>query len=223
MVTLSTDAGMMRLNANRNVQRVVSPSMVMGLGSTSCQIVRKLEATSENWSFEDRKNLAFLYMDTREATRGEISRAARFIPLVLPHFSNLRDMRPWITECVPELKYLSLSREGALGTLANAGVAGRFNYSDIRGHLDSTIEQICPYYEGITYLRIHIVAFLGGGTVGAPSRAAGGSVGGPRYGLQLQRGVAPAFCRSGACRGTRKLRIRCSCATLTQSCNSCVP
>ena len=106
-------------------------------------------------------------MDTREATRGEISRAARFIPLVLPHFSNLRDMRPWITECVPELKYLSLSREGALGTLANAGVAGRFNYSDIRGHLDSTIEQICPYYEGITYLRIHIVAFLGGGTVGA--------------------------------------------------------
>ena len=192
MVSLSNDLGMIRLNANKNVQRVVSPSMVIGLGSTSCQIVRKLEATSENWSFEDRKNLAFLYTDTREATRGEISRAARFIPLVLPHFSNLRDMRPWITECVPELKFLSLSREGALGTLANAGVAGRFNYSDIRGHLDSTIEQICPYYEGITYLRIHIVAFLGGGYRWRPSGTAGGAVRGAGNGIQLQRGAAPA-------------------------------
>ncbi len=76
-------------------------------------------------------------------------------------------MRPWITECVPELRYLSLSREGALGTFANAGVAGRFNYNDIRGHLDSITEEICPYYEGITHLRVHIVAFSGGGTVGA--------------------------------------------------------
>ena len=167
MVTSANDMGMLRLSANKNAPRVVSPSMVIGLGSTSCQIVRMLEATSEGWSYPDRKNLAFLYMDTREATRSEISRAARFIPLVLPHFSNLRDLRPWITECVPELKYLSLSREGALGTLANAGVAGRFNYSEIRGHLDSTIEQVCPYYEGVTYLRIHVVAFLGGGTVGA--------------------------------------------------------
>ena len=163
----SMDAGADRLNANKNAPRVVSPSMVIGLGSTSCQIVRRLEATSENWSFEDRKNLAFLYMDTREATRGEISRGSRFIPLILPHFSNLRDMRPWITECVPELKYLSLSREGALGTFANAGVAGRFNYSDIRGHLDSAVDEICPFYEGATYMRVHIVAFGGGGTVGA--------------------------------------------------------
>ena len=171
MVTSSTssaqDTGMARLNANKNAQRVVSPSMVIGLGSTSCQIVHRLEATSEGWSFEDRKNLAFLYMDTREATRGETSRAARFIPLILPHFSNLRDMRPWITECVPELRYLSLSREGALGTFANAGVAGRFNYSDIRGHLDSAVDEICPFYEGATYMRVHIVSFAGGGTVGA--------------------------------------------------------
>ena len=137
------------------------------MGSTSCQIVRRLEEVSSGWSFSDRKSLGFLYMDTREATRGEISRSARFIPLTLPHFSNLRDMRPWITECVPELKYLSLSREGALGTLANAGVAARFNYGNIRGHVDSTIEQVCPYYEGLTYLRIHVVSFLGGGTSGA--------------------------------------------------------
>ena len=219
MVTLSNDAGMIRLNANRNAQRIVSPAMVIGLGSTSCQIARKLEATSENWSFEDRKNLAFLYMDTREATRGEISRAARFIPLVLPHFSNLRDMRPWITECVPELKYLSLSREGALGTLANAGVAGRFNYSDIRGHLDSTIEQICPYYEGITYLRIHVVAFLGGGTVGALPvlLAALSEVRGTAYNFSVvlhlllpQRGMS----------AIRKPHILCSCAMPTLSCSS---
>lgn len=171
MVTPSTsstpDLGMARLNANKNAQRVVSPSMVIGLGSTSCQIVRQLESTSEEWNLEDRKNLAFLYMDTREATRGEISRTARFVPLILPHFSSLRDMRPWITECVPELRHLSLSREGALGTFANAGVAARFNYSDIRGHLDSAIDEICPFYEGSTYMRVHIVAFAGGGTVGA--------------------------------------------------------
>ena len=152
---------------NKNANRIASPSVVIGLGSTSCQIARRLDEVSASWSFSDRKSLGFLYMDTREATRGEISRSSRFIPLTLPHFSNLRDMRPWITECVPELKNLSLSREGALGTLANAGVAGRFNYGNLRGHIDATIEQVCPYYEGVTYLRIHVIAFLGGGTVGA--------------------------------------------------------
>ncbi|MCH7518526.1 MAG: hypothetical protein IH964_05795, partial [Candidatus Dadabacteria bacterium] len=119
------------------------------------------------WGAADRRSLGFLYLDTREATRDEISRASRFIPLTLPHFSNLRDLRPWITECVPELKHLSLSREGALGMLANAGVAARYNYAALRGHIDSLISEICPYYEGKTYMRIHIVAFLGGGTIGA--------------------------------------------------------
>jgi hypothetical protein len=78
-------------------------------------------------------------------------------------------MRPWITECVPELKNLSLSREGALGMLANAGVAARYNYAAIRGHIDSLISEVCPYYEGKTYLRVHVVVFLGGGTSGALS------------------------------------------------------
>ena len=219
----ATDAGADRLNANKNAPRVVSPSMVIGLGSTSCQIVRRLEATSENWSFEDRKNLAFLYMDTREATRGEISRGSRFIPLILPHFSNLRDMRPWITECVPELKYLSLSREGALGTLANAGVAGRFNYSDIRGHLDSTIEQICPLLRGhhlpenphrCLPRRRH--RWLIAGAAGRPVRSSG-------HGLQLQRGAAPAACRSGECPATPRPPIRCNCGTPTPFCSSCAP
>ena len=167
MVTTSLrDTALPRLGANKTARRGASPAVVSGLGSTGCQIARRLEEVSSGWSFPDRKSLGFLYMDTREATRGEISRSARFIPLTLPHFSNLRDMRPWITECVPELKYLSLSREGALGTLANAGVAARFNYGNIRGHVDSTIEQVCPYYEGITYLRVHVVSFLGGGTIG---------------------------------------------------------
>ena len=138
MVTPSTssdqDLGIARPNVNRNAQRVVSPSLVIGLGSTSCQIIRQLEAASEKLDLRGpQRTWHFLYMDTREATRGEISRAARFIPLILPHFSSLRDMRPWITECVPELRYVSLSREGALGTFANAGVAARFNYSEIRG------------------------------------------------------------------------------------------
>ena len=51
--------------------------------------------------------------------------------------------------------------------LANAGVAARYNYSSIRGHIDSLISDVCPYYEGKTYLRVHVVAFLGGGTAGA--------------------------------------------------------
>ena len=148
-------------------QKVATPSIIIGLGSTSCHITRRLEELTVRWGTADRKSLGFLYLDTREATRAEITKTARFIPLTLPHFSHLHDLRPWITECVPELKMLSLSREGALGMLANAGVAGRFNYGSIKGHLDALIEEVCPYYEGSTYLRVHIVAFLGGGTVGA--------------------------------------------------------
>ena len=160
-------SGTGRLNVDNSARRVVSPSLVIGLGSTSCQIVHQLEESTEGWSLEDRKKLAVLYMDTREVTRAEVSRSARFIPLILPHFSMLRDMRAWITECVPELRYVSLSREGALGTFANAGVAARYNYNEIRGQLDSTIDEISPFYEGITHLRVHILAFSGGGTVGA--------------------------------------------------------
>ena len=156
-----------RLGGTRAAQRVASPAVVIGLGSTACLITRHLEDRTLGWSVSDRKSLGFLYLDTREATRDEISRASRFIPLTLPHFSNLRDMRPWITECVPELKHLSLSREGALGMLANAGVAGRYNYAALRGHFDSIISEVAPYYEGKTYLRVHVVAFLGGGTIGA--------------------------------------------------------
>jgi hypothetical protein len=156
-----------RLGGARTTHRVASPAVIIGLGSTACQITQHLEVATENWSANDKKSLGFLYLDTREATRDEISRAYRFIPLTLPHFSNLRDLRPWITECVPELKNLSLSREGALGMLANAGVAARYNYASMRGHIDSLINEVCPYYEGKTYLRAHVVAFLGGGTIGA--------------------------------------------------------
>ena len=168
MVSTATRSNLLStLGGNRSTQRIAAPSVIIGLGSTACQITKYLEDSTLSWNVSDRKSLGFLYLDTREATRDEISRASRFIPLTLPHFSNLRDMRPWITECVPELKHLSLSREGALGMLANAGVAARYNYTSIRGHIDPMIGEVCPYYEGKTYLRIHVVAFLGGGTVGA--------------------------------------------------------
>lgn len=156
-----------RLGGARAMQRVASPALIIGLGSTACQIVQHLDDLTAGWSVADRKSMGYLYLDTREATRDEVTRASRFIALTLPHFSNLRDLRPWITECVPELKHLSLSREGALGMLANAGVAARYNYASVRGHIDSLIGEVCPYYEGKTYLRVHIVAFLGGGTIGA--------------------------------------------------------
>ena len=168
MVTSSVGGTVVsRLGSTRAAPRVASPSVVIGLGSTACQITQHLEEITAGWSISDQKSLGFLYLDTREATRDEISRASRFIALTLPHFSNLRDMRPWITECVPELKHLSLSREGALGMLANAGVAARYNYAAIRGHIEGLIGEVAPYYEGKTYLRVHVVAFLGGGTVGA--------------------------------------------------------
>lgn len=161
------DPATARLHSNKNVQRVLSPALVIGLGSTSCQIVNQLEETTGSWSSDDRRKLAFLYTDTREVTRGEVSWADRFIPLILPHSSILRDLRAWITECVPELRYVSLTREGALGTFANAGVAARYNYNEIQGQLESTIDEVCLFYEGITHLRVHILAFSGGGTVGA--------------------------------------------------------
>ncbi len=154
-------------DATRSAPRIASPAVVIGLGSTGCQITQHLEDTTSAWSATDRKSLGYLYLDTREATRDEMSKAASFIPLTLPHFSNLRDHRPWITECVPELNQLSLSREGALGLLANAGVAARYNYASIQGHIDAMIGEVCPYYDGKTYLRVHVVAFPGGGTIGA--------------------------------------------------------
>ena len=168
MVSKSTKSAVLsRLGGARAMQRVASPAIVIGLGSTACQITQHLDDATASWNALDRKSLGFLYLDTREANRDEITRCSRFIALTLPHFSNLRDMRPWITECVPELRHLSLSREGALGMLANAGVAASYNYANIRGHIDSLISEVCPYYEGKTYLRVHLVAFLGGGTIGA--------------------------------------------------------
>ena len=155
MVTSTVRGNLLsRLGGTRSTQRVSTPAVVIGLGSTACQITQRLEEMTLPWSMADRRSLGFLYLDTREATRDEISRASRFIPLTLPHFSNLRDLRPWITECVPELKHLSLSREGALGMLANAGVAARYNYAALRGHIDSLINEVCPYYEGKTSPRM---------------------------------------------------------------------
>ena len=71
-----------RLGGTRATQRVASPSVVIGLGSTACQITQHLETATESWSASDKSSLGFLYLDTREATREEISRASRFIPPV---------------------------------------------------------------------------------------------------------------------------------------------
>ena len=159
------------VEAARSAPRIASPAVIIGLGSTACQIANHLEDTTASWNATDRKSLGYLFLDTREATRDEMSKSASFIPLTLPHFSNLRDHRPWITECVPELKQLSLSREGALGLLANAGVAARYNYASIQRHIESLIGEVCPYYDGKTYLRVHVVAFPGGGTIGGRAGA----------------------------------------------------
>ena len=167
--SITPDMGAVRLNANKNAQRVISPSMVIGLGSHQLPDCPAVGIYVRRLELRGPQEPGFpLHGHPGSYPWGNPpGRPVHTHDSSSPHFSILRDMRPWITECVPELRYLSLSREGALGTFANAGVAARYNYNEIRGHLDSTIEEICPYYEGTTYLRVHIVAFSGGGTVGA--------------------------------------------------------
>ena len=66
MVTTSTrENALPRLGAQKTAQRVASPAVVIGLGSTGCQIVRRLEEVSTGWSFSDRKSLGYLYMAIR--------------------------------------------------------------------------------------------------------------------------------------------------------------
>ena len=56
--------------------KVATPAIIIGLGSTSCHIARRLEEITERWGTPDRKSLGFLYLDTREATRAEITKSA---------------------------------------------------------------------------------------------------------------------------------------------------
>ena len=51
-----------RLGGNRAAQRVASPSVVTGLGSTACMITRHLEELTLSWNIGDRKSLGFLYL-----------------------------------------------------------------------------------------------------------------------------------------------------------------
>ena len=84
MVTQSVRSAVLsRMGGARAVQRVASPALIIGLGSTACSIVQHLDDSTSGWSVTDRKSLGFLYLDTREATRDEITRASRFIALTL--------------------------------------------------------------------------------------------------------------------------------------------
>jgi hypothetical protein len=106
-------------------------------------------------------------LDTREETSKNISRKSSFVSLALPRHQNLDPTLAWITECVPELGALDKTREGALGLLAYGGLGIRFHWDDVIGKLDGLIESVSPYYEGETRVKVHIVGFLGGGTIGA--------------------------------------------------------
>ena len=52
-----------RVDAARSAQRIASPAVIIGLGSTACQISRHLEDTTSTWSATDRKSLGYLYLD----------------------------------------------------------------------------------------------------------------------------------------------------------------
>ena len=73
------------------MQRIASPAIVIGLGSTACQITQHLDDSTSSWSAQDQKSLGFLYLDTREATRDEVTRASRFIALTLPRIGCYAD------------------------------------------------------------------------------------------------------------------------------------
>ena len=70
-----------RMSLARTTPRVASPALVIGLGSTACQITRQLEDNTAGWSQNDKNSIGFVYLDTREATRDEVSRGSQFIPL----------------------------------------------------------------------------------------------------------------------------------------------
>ena len=58
-------------------ERVVTPGLVIGLGTTGCLAVKRLENTISEWSNVDRARIDTLYLDTRE----EVVLRLRKVPL----------------------------------------------------------------------------------------------------------------------------------------------
>ena len=57
------------LNVNKNAHRVDCPSLVIGLGSTSCHIVQHLEGGLRAGAQRTARNWISLYMDTGKVPR----------------------------------------------------------------------------------------------------------------------------------------------------------
>ena len=62
-----------RMSLSRTTPRVTSPALVIGLGSTACQFTREIDDNTAGWAQSDKNSIGFVYLDTREATRDEIS------------------------------------------------------------------------------------------------------------------------------------------------------
>ena len=63
MVTSVVDSNLLsRVDSTRSAPRIASPAVIIGLGSTGCQITQNLENTTSSWSATDRKSLGYLYL-----------------------------------------------------------------------------------------------------------------------------------------------------------------
>jgi hypothetical protein len=147
----------------------LTPALVVGLGTTACGVVGQCEAIigGRDWSDDDRRRTDFLFLDTREATGKSTPTGSSFVSLDIPSFDNLQSNSPWITECVPTLDVLERGREGALGRLSYGGLGIRYRYWDVKEEINRLVRKISPIYDGETRVKVHIVCFLGGGTIGA--------------------------------------------------------
>lgn len=146
--------------------RVAEPCFVISLGTTGCKIGYGLQTKTSDWSQEDKKKLRFLYMDANADTAGIVPQGS-FIPLSIPHLQGLTGTEGWITECLPELRFIPTSGKGALRHLSFGGLFARYQYSEISNHIATGIEALAPIYGDKTSIRTHIISFLGGGTIGA--------------------------------------------------------
>lgn len=151
---------MATVSATNRKERVNTPAILIFWGSTSCDIGVHIEESISDWCSEDRERLRFWYADT--APRDNAS--TNFLHLDIPNRFDEFSPAPWIIECAPSAKHVTLTKNGSHGILANAGVAARYHYSGIRDQVEAMIREVGRDED--PDVRVHIVAFLGGGTVG---------------------------------------------------------
>ena len=148
-------------------KRVAAPSVLVFLGSTCCQLGASMHQRMESWRAEDKQRVGFVFMDTNQNTERILPKGAIFVRLYGgPRFAQRRP-EPFFTEMVDDPGRLDMDVIGAHGRLANSAVAARSSYMSIEQQLRNVIGDVDPPHEGTLGVKVHVVAFLGGGTIGS--------------------------------------------------------